>query len=67
MPHSGHVIVFAILEAMSGVLTGVEISVLTISSRSANGWRDKCSLVGIAVSGVGAGVHSVCDIDPDVP
>ena len=59
MPHLGHA--FVTVEVMADALTGVAIGVLTISSRSGNG------CVGSVVIGVGADVHSVCAIDPDVP
>ena len=40
VPHLGHLIVLAIVEAMAGVLTDVVSGVLTISSRTDNGRRD---------------------------
>ena len=52
---------------MAGLLTAVVIGVLTISSRSGNGRRDKYLCVASVVNGVGTDVHSVCDIDPEVP
>ena len=58
VPHLGHIMVLVIVEVMDGVLIDV-IGVLTISSRSGIGRRDTCDL--------GAKVHTVSDIDPDVP
>ena len=55
-----------IVEAITGVLTDVAIGVLTISSRSGNGGRDTYRPSSV-VTDVGAGVHTGCDIDPDVP
>ena len=52
---------------MGGVLTDVAICVLAMSSRSGIGRRDTYWRVGPVVTGVGADVHTVCDIDPDVP
>ena len=52
---------------MAGVRTDVVIGVLTINSRSGNGRRDTCSLAASVVAGVEGGVHTVHDIDPDVP
>jgi len=40
VPHFGHVIAFAIVEVIAGVLTDVVIGLFTISSRSGNGRRD---------------------------
>ena len=69
MPHVGHVSVVVILEAMGGVLTDVAIGDLPIiRSRLVTGrrggmyWR----MVGSVVTGVGADVHTVCDIGPDL-
>ena len=59
VPHLEHVIVLTTVDVMDGVLT--------ISSRSGNGWRDTYWRVGNAVTGVGADAHTVCDINPDVP
>ena len=67
VPHLGHVIVLVIVDVTAGVLTDVVIDVLTISSRSDNGRRDTYWCVGSVVTDVGAGVHTICDIDPDVP
>ena len=65
--HLGQAIALAIIELTPGVMTDVVIGVLTISSRSGNGGRDASSRVASVVNGVGVDVHSVCDIDPDVP
>ena len=71
MPHLGHVIFLAIVEVMAGVLTGAAIGVLTISSRSGSGkWCPdgyRHRPVGSVVTDVGAGVHTVRDINPGVP
>ena len=67
MPQLGHAIVLVIVDVIAGVLTDVAIDVLTINSRSYNGRRDTYSRVGRVVTDMGADVHTVCDIDPDVP
>ena len=61
MPHFGHVIALRIVEVKAEVLIGVLIGVRTTSSRSDNG-RRAC-----VVAGVGSGLHSARDIDPDEP
>ncbi len=60
MPHFGHVLVLAIVEVMGAV-----IGVLAINSRSGFGRRVTYSRVAGVVTGVGADVHSVAEIDPD--
>ena len=60
MPHLGHAIVLVIAEVIAGVLvlTDVAIGVLATSSHSAGA---------CVVTGEGADMHTVCDIDPDEP
>ena len=48
-------------------MDGVLIGVLVMSSRSVIGRRDTYPRVFCMVPGVGTGVHTVCDIDPDEP
>ena len=56
-----------IVGVMAGVLTDMVVGALAISSRSGIGRLDAYSRVGSVVTGEGAEVHSVSDIDPDVP
>ena len=65
MPHFGH----APLTVAVGVMVDVLVlnGVGTMSSRSGSGRRDTYSRVATVVSGVWAGVHTVCDIDPEEP
>ena len=63
-----HVIILAIVEVvMAGVLIDVGIRVLTISSRSGIDRRDDAYRPSCVVTDVGAAVHTVVAIDPDVP
>ena len=64
VPHFGHVIVLAIF----GVMNGVPIAVLVMSSRSGFGRRDTYRRVSCLVSSVCfAAEHTVTDIDPNEP
>ena len=67
VPHFGHVILLAIVVETAGVLTEVVIDVCTISSRSRSGRRVACLRVARLVAGVGTGVHTMSDIDPEEP
>ena len=70
MPHFGHVSVLAVSEAMDGVLTGVLIDVLAMSSRSVIGRRDAYTngqRGQWCASCVVVDVHTIGDIDPDEP
>ena len=60
MPHFGHDMMLAVVEAMAGVLTAVRIGVLVMSSRLGIGRRD-------TYRRVGADVHTDCEIDPGLP
>ena len=63
MPHFGHLIVLAAVEAMDGVLTDMLVGVLAMRSRSGIGRRDTYWCVSCVV----ADVHTVRDIDPNEP
>ena len=52
---------------IDGVVTSMLIGVLTMSSRSGIGRRDKYCPVASVVTALGAGVHTVSDIDPWEP
>ena len=60
VPHFGQVIVLTIVGVMDGMLIGV----LVMSSRSGIGRRDAYRRVFCMVPSVSPDVHTVCDIDP---